>query len=137
MVLSRYLCHNTILSRSRYMSGIAKWYIAIFSHFWTANHFPKVKLSQHHLFHHIWYIFLSSHLPLIIFYCSFYYLSSEHLAPSSGLTSQLIFIIPLFKKLSLYLQHLKYWYLVSMNWYNIVTQNFAILWRTGFFPHPS
>ncbi len=51
----------------------------------SANHFPKVKFCEHHLFHPIWFIF-----P---FYCIFYYLTSEQLAPSSGLKSPLIFII--------------------------------------------
>ncbi len=78
--------------------------------------------------------------PLNNFYCLFYYLTSEHLAPSSGLKSQLIFIILLYKKVRLYLQHLriywiKYWYLISMNRYNIVTQNITILRCIDCFPH--
>ncbi len=81
------------------MMGIAKSYIMIFSLFWTANNFPKVKLCQHHLLHPIWFSLQSIHLPLIIFYCIFHFLTSEHLAPSSGLKSQLIFIILLYKKL--------------------------------------
>ncbi len=63
----------------------------------------------------------------MIFLLHFYYLTSEHLAPSSGLKSQLIFIILIYKKLSLYLQHLriyliKYQYLIFMTRYHIVAK---------------
>ncbi len=79
----------------------------------TVNHFPKVKLCQHHLFC----------LPRVI----------RCLKPSRELKSQLIFIILLPKKISLYMKHLlriyeiRYQYLVSINQYNIVLQNIAIL----------
>ncbi len=46
MISSPYLSHNTILSWYCDMLGIAKSYIAIFSLFRTADHFPKVKLCQ-------------------------------------------------------------------------------------------
>ncbi len=98
----------------------------------TENYFPKIKLCQHHIFH----------LSLIIFSCIYYYLTSEHLAPSSGLKNQLNFIDLLYKKLSLYLWDslriylIKCWYLVSLNRYNIVTQTIVILQCISFFPTP-
>ncbi len=76
------------------------------------------------------------------FNCIFYYLTSEHLAPSSGPKGQLISIILLSKKLSLYLQHvlriylIKYRCLVSMNQHNIIMRNIVILQCIDFFPHP-
>ncbi len=117
----------------QYFHDIAISFIAIFSCFLTAKHFPKVQLCQHFQF---------LHFPLIIFYWIFYHLTSEHLAPSSGLKSQLIFIILLYRKLSLYLQHSlriyfkKYQYLVSINWYNTVMQKSLYHDISFFSPHP-
>ncbi len=67
------------------MLGTAKSYTAIFSLFWTANHFPKSKtLSASAVSSNITH-FLVCLPPLNNFYCIFYYLTSEHFAPSDGL----------------------------------------------------
>ncbi len=119
------------------MLGITRSYIVIFSLFWTANFFPTVKLCQNHVSSNM--IHFSSSFNNFLLH--FYYLTSELIAPSSGLKSQLIFIILWYKKVSLYLQHflriylIKYRYLVSMNQYNINMPNIVISRCIDFFPH--
>ncbi len=105
------------LSRYCDMLGIAN-YILQFYHFFNCKSFPQSKTL------------LASSVSSNIIH---FYLTSEHLAPSSGLKSQLIFIILFYKRLTLRIYLIKYCYLVSMNPYNIVMQNNSILRCIDFF----
>ncbi len=72
-----------------------------FSPFSTANHFPKVQLSQHCLFHLTGWSFQSIHCTLIMFYCIFITApDSKHLASSRGLQKYIDFYYYITQKCS-------------------------------------
>lgn len=102
---------NTILSRYCDMLSVAGWDIAIY--FLTFSPFPT---ANHHI-------------------------SISDFALASGLKRRLIFK-SCTQKFELYFQQelriyvMKYRYLVSLNSYNITTQNIVIFYCIDFFPHP-
>ncbi len=81
---------------------VLQFHIAMFfSRFSTANHFPKVKLCHHYLFHLIRQRFqIFTHFNRFFFFSFFLFfaffttsLHSERLASPSGLKNQQIFLI--------------------------------------------